>query len=393
MFISAAPLATSFASTLAWAIVKLSDDGPIAPWRALLLFEGFPSVIVAVFAWVYVPDSPGKARYLTPRERKVKVANLRLEIDDGMRHSDKSRKRQFEWNEIDRTLRDPKAYLTALKFFSCNVAFSSFPVFLPTILKEFVYPTCNNSMKVRLRQLTTLITRGMGYSSLTSEALSASPYIFSFLIVILTASRSDPHRTRGAYIIAHALVSSAAYLTIALAGHFHAHPSSTLQILIRYIAIYPAAAGFFSSITIITTWTMDNQPAKESKGTGMVILTIIDQCIPLVGTRFYPRTDGQWYVPGMAVCSLFMLLVAALALALRVLLQRENARRLKGADAAGVDEIEMVVGEAAGLMGRDSGSGSGSGSAGLSPAVGEQGASDGRFIYYLIFPPLFSIIF
>lgn len=112
MFISAAPLATSFASTLAWAIVKMSNDGPIAPWRALFLLEGFPSVIVAVVAWFYVPDSPGKARYLTPRERKV--AKLRLKMSDGTRHRDKSHKRRFDWSEIGRTLRDPKSYLTAV---------------------------------------------------------------------------------------------------------------------------------------------------------------------------------------------------------------------------------------------------------------------------------------
>ncbi|OAX79911.1 hypothetical protein ACJ72_05767 [Emergomyces africanus] len=333
MFISAAPLATSFASTLAWAIMKLSDDGPIAPWRALFLLEGFPSVIVAVFVWIYVPDSPGKARYLTPRERKV--AKLRLKKSNGTRYRDRSRERQFDWREIGRTLRDPKSYLTALMFFSCNVAFSSMPVFLPTILKD------------------------MGYPAQTSQALSAPPYILSFLIVLLTASLSDRQRTRSPYLIAHALVSSAAYLSIALAGHFHTHLSSTLLILIRYTAIYPATAGFFSSITLIITWTMDNQPGKEGKGTGMAILNIIGQCGPLVGTRLYPHTDGPWYVRGMAVCALFMLLVAALAFVLRRLLRKENERALMGTAAVGADEIEMVEGEAAGLMGRGSGSGSG----------------------------------
>lgn len=71
LFISAAPLATSFASSLAWLIVKLSSNGPIAPWRTLFLVEGFPSVVVAVFAWVLIPDSPGRARFLTRRQRVV----------------------------------------------------------------------------------------------------------------------------------------------------------------------------------------------------------------------------------------------------------------------------------------------------------------------------------
>src|SRR5439155_26280091 len=50
LFISAAPLATSFASSLAWVITKLGEGGEVAPWRLLFLIEGFPSVFVAVFA-------------------------------------------------------------------------------------------------------------------------------------------------------------------------------------------------------------------------------------------------------------------------------------------------------------------------------------------------------
>lgn len=79
---------------------------------------------------------------------------------------------------------------------------------------------------------------------------------------------------------------------------------------------------------------MDNKPAGEGKGTGMAILNIVGQCGPLIGTRLYPDTDGPWYMKGMTVCSLFMLLVAILAFSLRILLQRENRRAL--ADAAGI---------------------------------------------------------
>jgi hypothetical protein len=148
----------------------------------------------------------------------------------------------------------------------------------------------------------------------------------------------------------HALLSSLAYLLIALAGHFHNRLSPNIQVLISYICIYPAAAGFFSAITIIITWTLDNQPAKEGKGTSMALLNIIGQCGPLVGTRLYPASDGPWYVKGMAICSVFMLVVAVLAFALRTILKRENSRST-GKGAGQEEEIEMVEGEAQGLMG------------------------------------------
>lgn len=116
LFISAAPLATSFASSLAWLIVGVSSDGPIAPWRTLFLVEGFPSVVVAVFAWFVIPDSPGTARFLTARQRKV----ARARLGEGKRSPDEARPKGFDWREVGRTLADPKSYLTAVST-NCTV--------------------------------------------------------------------------------------------------------------------------------------------------------------------------------------------------------------------------------------------------------------------------------
>ena len=111
LFISAAPLATSFAGTLAWCITRFGDNIPIASWRVLLLVEGFPSVVVAVFVFLHIPDTPNQARYLTRREKKVAVLRLRKENDVSGSDNDNGR---VEWQDIRETLMDPKCYLTAV---------------------------------------------------------------------------------------------------------------------------------------------------------------------------------------------------------------------------------------------------------------------------------------
>jgi MFS family permease len=299
-FIAAAPLATSFASTLAWAIIKLGRYCPIASWRLLFLVEGFPSVLVAVVAWSSIPDSPSTASYLTSRERKVAVLRLRKETHSAS-NADPSaplgsgpKIRGLQLNDVVATLIDPKSYLTALMFFFTNMAFASLPVFLPTIL------------------------HAMGHSVLVSQALSAPPYLLSFLAVILTAYLSDRTKTRSSFVIFHALLSAFGYGFIALAGHFH------LSNWWRYAGFYPAAIGFFSVITIIITWTINNQESESKQGTGFAMLQLIGQCGPLLGTRLYPAWDAPLYTHGMTICAGAMIVVAFLAILLRIYLSRKN---------------------------------------------------------------------
>jgi len=293
-FISAAPLATSFASTLAWAIVKIGESCPIAPWRLLFLVEGFPSVLVAVVAWNAIPDSPSTAKFLTGREKKVARLRLRKQKDSSSANSNKVAKSGLRLREVLETVTDPKCYLTAVMFFCTNMAFASLPVFLPTIIHE------------------------MGHTVLISQALSAPPYLASFAIVILTAFLSDRLHNRSLFVCFHALLSALGYAFLALAG------ARGWGVWWRYAAIYPAAIGFFSVITIIITWTINNQESELKQGTGFAILQLIGQCGPLVGTRLYPDEDAPLYTRGMAICAAAMVLVAGLALALRWYLKRKN---------------------------------------------------------------------
>ncbi|THV53065.1 hypothetical protein BGAL_0060g00050 [Botrytis galanthina] len=332
IFLSAAPLATSFASSLAWGIVKLGERSPIAPWRLLFLVEGFPSVLVALFAWHHIPDSPNTASYLTTREKKI--ARLRLRHEVAASPSAKSKPSSgLKIREVLLTFRDPKVYLTALMFFFSNMAFSSMPIFLPTILTH------------------------MGHSASTSQALSAPPYLLSFLSVLLTSYLSDKLRSRSPFLIFHALLSSLGYTLLTLPPHF-------LSPTLRYLAIYPACVGFFSVITILITWTLNNQPSSSRQGTGFAVMQIVGQCGPLVGTRLYPETQAPFYREGMGVCAGVMLIVAGLGLGLRWWLGRENERgggrygRLSGEDGEG--EREGVANEEErGLVGNENGNGKG----------------------------------
>lgn len=410
LFISAAPLSTSFASTLAWLITKLGEGGPWAPWRLLFLIEGFPSLFVAVWAWSFVPDSPGEARWLSKRQREVAVLRLRKE-SDGRNAGEKddeggreSGKRGVNLREVLNTLLDPKCYLTAVRqpLLISHSNFSNWRYYgIPTrihqvylTVTEIHHSSCSSAAtspspaspsssrqsskspsppppslsrnKTKKKKKLTREHR-MGYTSLRSQALSAPPYVFpsppknsskkkkkltrtqrylvAFALVLLTAHLSDRYRTRSVPLILHAALASCSFAAIALLGHAssHApdrtpHPHTSPAHALRYLALYPATAGFFSAVTLIIAWTLNNQESASGRGAGMAVLNVVGQCGPLLGTRLFPEAEGPYYVWGMGTCAGFMGAVAVLAAGLRWVLVRENGRRVGEAEREGGDE-------------------------------------------------------
>ncbi|KAJ9148985.1 Nicotinamide mononucleotide permease [Pleurostoma richardsiae] len=306
IFISAAPLATSFASSLAWLIIKLGENGPITPWRLLFLVEGFPSVVIAVVAWSVIPDSPQTASYLTQREKKVARLRLRHEKERPRRgmgektDSSNSSTEGLKARDVLAVWRDPVAWLTAAMFFLTNMAYSSLPVFLPTILTE------------------------MGHDALSAQALAAPPYLISFIVVLATAHVSDAMRSRAALIAISALASAAGYGVLALSRVPFLHLSAGS--MVRYLAVYPAAIGFFNVVVLTIAWSINNQRGESRQGGGFALLQVVGQCGPLVGTRLYPESDAPFYEGGMRACAVAMLGVAGIALGLRWYLARMNRR-------------------------------------------------------------------
>lgn len=342
VFISAAPLAMTFASSLAWVITKLGEHGPIAPWRLLFLLEGFPAVLVATMAWRIIPNSPEKAWYLTEREKQIaRQRLLLLSGHHGLSPKDKKKTTSRDDSDDDdyddmdsdfttrcckstfATLLDPVPWTTAAIFFFTNVAYSSLPVFLPFILTQ------------------------MGHSSLAAQALSAPPYLVSFFFVLAVAAVSDALQSRAYFIAASALLSAVGYTFLALSESISGGGGGGSGILdmARYLAVYPATAGFFSVVVLTISLNVNNARGDGHKGGGFALMQVVGQCGPLVGTRLFdPKADGPWFTKGMGICAGAMLGVAGLAMALRWHLARRNRQLDADEDGGDSEEEEGLVG-------------------------------------------------
>lgn len=71
---------------------------------------------------------------------------------------------------------------------------------------------------------------------------------------------------------------------------------------------------------------VNNHGTDTKRGAGLVIMGLVGQCGPLLGTRIYPAKNQPYYRMGMWTCASFMIFVAVLAIALRTVLKWENKR-------------------------------------------------------------------
>ena len=177
-------------------------------------------------------------------------------------------------------------------YFSCNVSFSSLPVFLPTILKE------------------------MGFTAINAQGLSAPPYFISFLVTIGSTLIADRIQQRGLTVMIVSVVGGIGYILLATCE----------SVGPKYFGVFLAAGGVFPAIANILPWVLNNQGSDTRRGMAIVILNTVGQCGPLLGTNVFPTTDGPRYVKGQSICAAFMFFNAFLALSLRLLLAWENKK-------------------------------------------------------------------
>ncbi|KAI1107336.1 MFS general substrate transporter [Jackrogersella minutella] len=286
IFASAAPLASTFAGALAYGIT--SGHSHLANWRLLFLVEGIPTVLMAAVAFFFIPDSPEKAKFLTAEEKDVVRSRAMRQVGT----TANARIGGFKIKDVLPVFIDLKAWMCGLMYFCGNVTYSSLPVFLPTILED------------------------MGYTAIDAQGLSAPPSFAAFLFALITTWIADKTQQRCLVITVTSVVGGVGYIILATVN----------TVGVRYFATFLASAGVFSTIPNILGLTLNNQGSDTRRGMSIVLINLIGQCGPFLGTNVFPTNQAPRYIEGMSICAAFMFFSALLALAQRLLLMWENSR-------------------------------------------------------------------
>ncbi|KAF2095607.1 MFS general substrate transporter [Rhizodiscina lignyota] len=284
VFISGAAAANAYGSALAYGISQIK--GSVAPWKILFIIEGVPTCLLSVLAWWFIPDSLDDCKFLTDREKRMArrfVARNQVSDDD-------KGKTGLRFKQLLEAFKDPKSYLPAIMYFSCNVSFASLPLFIPTIISQ------------------------MGsFTTIQSNGLSAPPYVLCFFMILLLTFLSDRFKVRGPFCATGGLLGGIGFIILA----------TTSATAPRYVGVF-LAVNIFASVAILLAWVANINATESRKAGGYTILATIGQCGPLLGTNVFPASEEPYYRKGMWISAAFCLLVTVVSALLSLWLIYEN---------------------------------------------------------------------
>ncbi len=163
--------------TVLWMSVVTGYLIKVVGWQMAFVLEGIPAVIWAFFWLKLIDDNPEHAVWLKTEARAELTATLAKE--------------QHKLPPVARVadaLKMPSVQLLGVQFFLWSVGVYGFVLWLPSIIQAGA-------------------ARGIGITGL----LSAAPYLFAALLMLVVSQRSDKARERKRYIWPFLMAAGAAF--------------------------------------------------------------------------------------------------------------------------------------------------------------------------------------
>jgi MFS transporter, ACS family, tartrate transporter len=227
LFAVAVPISTVIGAPVSGLLLGLDGAMGLKGWQWLFIIEGIPSVLLGIVTWFYLTDRPAKADWLSA-EQKAWLSS-RLESEAAAKQATKSL-------TLGQALGSPKVLALSLIYFGFVGALYGMQFWLPQIVKAF------------------------GFSNVQTGFVTAIPYLFGTVAMILWARHSDATRERVAHIGLPLLLTA---LALGVAGYV-TDPVVTLIVLVF------AAIGIFGTFGVF--WTLPTAWLSGTAAAGAIAL-------------------------------------------------------------------------------------------------------------------------
>lgn len=201
---------------------KLDGRNDLRGWQWMYTVQGAITMFMGLVTYWWMVDFPEKAEqsflFLNKAETNLAVERIQRDRKDAL-------PTPFSWTVIFKQFMDPKLYGFATLFFLLNLVSTALSYFLPIILRN-----------------------GMGFSENKSILLSAPPYYYAVIPVLLSSRLGDKLRLRGPVIAFNALCLIAGF---GMLGFSH-------QVTVRYVGVYLATGAYISNWAALNCYQANN---------------------------------------------------------------------------------------------------------------------------------------
>jgi MFS transporter, ACS family, tartrate transporter len=226
-FAIAVPLSSVIGAPISGLLLGLDGAMGLRGWQWLFIIEGVPSVLLGIITWFYLTDRPAKAHWLTAEQRAWLSAKLESEI---------AAKKAVQQLTLGQALSSRRVITLSLIYFGFVGALYGMQFWLPQIVKAF------------------------GFSNAQTGFVTAVPYLFGTVAMILWARHSDAKRERVMHVGLPLLLTAAA---LGVCGYMDS-PRVTM------VALIVAAIGIFCTFGVF--WTLPTAWLSGSAAAGAIAL-------------------------------------------------------------------------------------------------------------------------
>jgi len=274
IFVLGVPAALTLGSPISGALLEMHGVLGQPGWFWMFVLEGLPAVVLGIFAYFYLDDSPAKARFLNPEEKQALVAQLALEQTN------------TEASSVKEALKNSKVWHLAFIYGTIQVGVYGLLFFLPS-------------------QVASLMGTNIGFKA---SLVAAIPWAVSAFGVYYIPRYADRKTSRRLPIAIGCMVIAALGLVV----------SSYAGPTVAIIALCFCAVSFLAVQPIF--WTL---PAQILSGpalaAGIGFCTTLGAAFSFLAPLIRTEAEQRFHSPhaGPLVLAAFSLLCATLLWALR----------------------------------------------------------------------------
>jgi len=214
-FAIAVPVSTVIGAPVSGLLLGLDGAMGLKGWQWLFIIEGIPSIVLGIVTWFYLTDRPEKADWLTPAQKAWLSSRLAAE---------NAAKQAATHLTLGQALTSPKVITLSLIYFGFVGALYGMQFWLPQIVKAF------------------------GLTNAQTGFVTAIPFLFGTIAMILWARHSDATRERVAHVGGPLLLTAAA---LAISSYITDPTTTMIMLTIAAIGVFCTFAVFW---TLPTAW-------------------------------------------------------------------------------------------------------------------------------------------